>query len=827
MPTPPDPRRRRLRAALGRLDGGHGAVRIDGVGPDLVDELRAGALDAGIERVELVTGRRLERDRPLGALDGLLSRAVLRSLADKPDPGGSAADELLDRYDLDPAVVVVLDGQWLDDGSARALAIAAGRRREQGTGWVLSLRSDRPSPTVAALVEAARVDSTVDLTGFDDAELAEVVSAVVDDDVPDRVLAAVGARTGGRPDLVVALADGLAVDDDAEVAVPDTVLDLVGRRLELLDTSVRRVIEAASIAPDPTSDLVARLAAVDAATLSDTEEVLVAEGLPFVPLVLDSVRRSLGSRRASELLTSLVETGAEPAAVAARVEELGVAPADAADVLVAAADAGADSDPATAAARYRKAVELGVDPASVAARRARVEALAGRVGAAIELAESVVEDTDAPDRADALVVLGSIFAAGAQLRPSAGSYASVGDVGGAAWWSVLAQPVRSLLGDEVEGDEIEAVSAAARAAVAFAAGTAAAASTGRLDELPAAAELVELAPSADLWPDTPHAVLAATSIVSGETTAADQLLDRAIETEVGGAAFRNRHRLLRGWAALRAGRWDDAQGVLVDLAETPLGLRDRLIAVALDLAMVVRRNDLEALDQGLDAAISTISRHPPDLTSADALGELARVVALRRGFATSARLLDQLAELADDAPPWAGVVAAHRAMAASLAGADDDVVATVEPADDGLLARLVAQLRAVHGDTLDVDRVSDLAGELRDAGAVFEAAHLAGVAALRLSDEAQAKRLLLRARELRTALPSSGATEAVGLGALSERELEVARQVVSGHTHKEIGAALFISAKTVEHHVAHIRTKLGVSTRAEMLSALRTGFGLD
>jgi DNA-binding CsgD family transcriptional regulator len=36
-----------------------------------------------------------------------------------------------------------------------------------------------------------------------------------------------------------------------------------------------------------------------------------------------------------------------------------------------------------------------------------------------------------------------------------------------------------------------------------------------------------------------------------------------------------------------------------------------------------------------------------------------------------------------------------------------------------------------------------------------------------------------------------------------------------------IGGQLFISAKTVEHHVARIRRRLGASSRSEMLSMLR------
>jgi DNA-binding CsgD family transcriptional regulator len=60
---------------------------------------------------------------------------------------------------------------------------------------------------------------------------------------------------------------------------------------------------------------------------------------------------------------------------------------------------------------------------------------------------------------------------------------------------------------------------------------------------------------------------------------------------------------------------------------------------------------------------------------------------------------------------------------------------------------------------------------------------------------------------------------------LSERELQVAELVVSGMTYKDVGDRLFISAKTVEHHVARMRQRLGASSRSELLSQLRTLVG--
>jgi len=56
---------------------------------------------------------------------------------------------------------------------------------------------------------------------------------------------------------------------------------------------------------------------------------------------------------------------------------------------------------------------------------------------------------------------------------------------------------------------------------------------------------------------------------------------------------------------------------------------------------------------------------------------------------------------------------------------------------------------------------------------------------------------------------------------LSEREVEVLRLVAEGCSNSEIGRRLGISHRTAEHHVQHIYTKLGVSTRvAAVLFAL-------
>ena len=43
---------------------------------------------------------------------------------------------------------------------------------------------------------------------------------------------------------------------------------------------------------------------------------------------------------------------------------------------------------------------------------------------------------------------------------------------------------------------------------------------------------------------------------------------------------------------------------------------------------------------------------------------------------------------------------------------------------------------------------------------------------------------------------------------------EVLRLIARGHTMKHIAGLLTVSPKTVDHHIQHIYSKIGVSTRA-------------
>ena len=58
-----------------------------------------------------------------------------------------------------------------------------------------------------------------------------------------------------------------------------------------------------------------------------------------------------------------------------------------------------------------------------------------------------------------------------------------------------------------------------------------------------------------------------------------------------------------------------------------------------------------------------------------------------------------------------------------------------------------------------------------------------------------------------------GAEKMATLNDLTPRELEILQLVIAGKSNKEIARAFFISRKTVEFHLDHIYSKLGMRTR--------------
>jgi DNA-binding CsgD family transcriptional regulator len=111
----------------------------------------------------------------------------------------------------------------------------------------------------------------------------------------------------------------------------------------------------------------------------------------------------------------------------------------------------------------------------------------------------------------------------------------------------------------------------------------------------------------------------------------------------------------------------------------------------------------------------------------------------------------------------------------------------------------IAQLDRAARD-LAIDALGEALEHYAGAGATRDAARLRG----RLRD------LGVRRRLVSTGRPDTSWT------ALTETELAVARLVAEGLTNRDTAERLFISPHTVDSHLRHVFTKLGIKSRVEL-----------
>jgi len=185
---------------------------------------------------------------------------------------------------------------------------------------------------------------------------------------------------------------------------------------------------------------------------------------------------------------------------------------------------------------------------------------------------------------------------------------------------------------------------------------------------------------------------------------------------------------------------------------------------------------------------------------------------------------DQAARHAEECAASTGLAVsraqAARARAAVLLGAGDSRAAAARALEGAATADEVdARIDAGRCRTL-AGRALHAAGERGHATEALMAAAetLEQCGATRYRDEAERelRRLGRRDHRRRGAERASGD----GVGALTTRELEIARLVVERKTNPEIAAELFLSPKTVETHLRNAFRKLGVSTRVELARAV-------
>ncbi|GAA2172385.1 hypothetical protein GCM10009846_10110 [Agrococcus versicolor] len=331
--------------------------------------------------------------------------------------------------------------------------------------------------------------------------------------------------------------------------------------------------------------------------------------------------------------------------------------------------------------------------------------------------------------------------------------------------------------------------------------------------------------------ETPAALAALIAIGRGEPATAELLLERALRAEMGGESGRRRHLLLISWALMVQGRMDAAEARLRDLgSRQALCDRDLLLHWCLIAGIARRRTDsagmrdawreIRALTFGLQMTLY-------DLLP---LGEM-MVVAARLRDADRMRQMTTSAvaamERLDSPIAWSASVSWHGVQAAFQA---EDPAALIPHANALVRAERISPYAATLAQAgqiwlsvlrreADFDSVEASVRALAAVGHVWDAARLAGQAALQHPERETALSMMQLARSISNEHERE-TTREVKSSALTAREQEVARLVLDGQGYRAIGARLFISPKTVEHHVARIRSRLGASSRGELLERL-------
>lgn len=779
--------------------------------------------------------------------------------------------------DSEPAAVVVDDAHQLTPAQLAELTVLA------GTGKVPLVVGYRPWPRSTELADLAdvlgRCGTQLSLGPWDRDHVADYLADRLPVPPATALLDFAHAQTGGVPRFVghlgTALADGAGWGDQPEPQLPRAVIAALRPDVDRLDQDVERFLLAVEAGVGRHADLLACLLGRDVDGLGEVMDAARATGLlgadgTLLPVARRAVAAMVPAERRIGVRQRLAELqherGGPVLDLARSLLGTGVGGTAVAAVFQAAATEALAAQPGLAAKLFTAAAAAGTPLPTLAAGWARAAARSGDLDRALRLADQTIATDDAPDRAKAAEVAAAALAHRGQLGRSAElyrwagpgfptSFAAIGLIGtGQA--AALAELVRSPAAPATDGPPTLLAGAASLMAEGIHESVTGLA-TAALSQLVRASALLEPAGHGLLLPDSPAALAALVGLHGGELALAESVLDRAAVANLGGPLLATRHRLLQAWIAMARGRMTAARDNLVAATRSARVLepRDWLFAVALEVGLARRNSDLATLRRTWSQACEAVVRHPVDLFTLLPLGEFAVAAARLRDQARLRPHLDEahalLAALGNP-PLWstplhwsclhAAIIAeqqaeAHEHAAALTANAPHCAYCAV------LATAAECWLDVVAGK-VDATRVEAAARGLHDAGLCWDGARLAGQAAIRTSDRKAMVSLLncarvLQGRPARPApaqqpvaaapgsvspapgRPGSAGPGELGAGVLSEREREVAILVLAGLTYKQVGDRLFISAKTVEHHVARMRQKLGATSRAELFDQLR------
>jgi len=737
------------------------------------------------------------------------------------------------------------------------------RAEDPNAALIAAVRPSTWTQPVAAIVRALEKDRPAVVLGH--LSRSDVLSYLESRDLflQPGCLARILELTGGVSWLV---SEALAAHDDRDcegdsdhTQLRSTLEQRVAHRLDTLDPALRHDIEQVCIAPPGVSLPVADSESDNAVADGYAEGLLLRNGQP-VPLVRSTVHATIPVQRLIDLSGDLAAGLAHAAAAGDDSYQKWVGllhDRPLGEALVSHADRLLQRDPRRARELYEGAVQSGVDGAVLAGRQAQAAWAAGELDAASALVEAAPAQSDADD--DGLIVdtSAAIWSARGMMDQACAAYRA-------------APP-----SNEISATRAMIAAAGSGSAKAFANAGTAAAATGpsilgvsmsllqrglatsmtadhaesALSDLVRASEMYTTAGTSAGIPELPAVIAAIVALNLGGLPTAATVIDNAITGGQGGPWAKSRLLLWRAWIAVQRARPADARVALAQVVDdsAPLSPRDALLAQAVQVALARRYDDAAGLETAWRQARAALLRVDVDLYLLHPLAELissaSRTGDTERIQPQLQRALEITEALGSPALwsthlRWAGI------QNGILHGTPESIrphaKALVDASPGSRVAATMAKAgrvwTSVLGGTVDADAVEKAAQGLASIGLVWDAARLAGHGAARTDDRKVSARLLACARELHPIDGSRRAAAAAAAAAhsdertgmhtppeavLSERELEVARLVVEGKTYAEIGETIFISPRTAEHHIAHIRRRLGATSRSDVIAKLR------
>ena len=786
---------------------------------------------------------------------GMGKTRALEAMADRGRDAGlnvqlaavSASDGDLAILESDIDLLLVDDAQLLNEDAFTEL-LGLAENRDRTFSVCVTTRPVAGHQRLGRLIEVIeRRGSLYELGPYSVSELTAAVTEGIGVAVDESLFTAVRDYSGGHPLIVDRLLQGWSelgcIDGGRLVGEPDIAPVTVERALlgpvRQLTSSDRALL--AAVALGTLGGILEQVQGHDIATLQAHGLILQSGVIPpatarAVLRIIEPADLEQGERL---LVDELSLAGANAVLIAEQFGELNEPGRGAYEAWLNAGDILMDSDPTAAAEWYLRAHRVDGDTDAMARSAVASAAAHDEVAANRAIGEVLRSEPRNP------LTLG----AGAQIAARHGRWSEAANLLGALdehpRWSPAVLAVldsgANLLADSRTPADSKTVAELSVATDPVASMLDAAFTTLEisLDHIPETFKLTEAvrelstragaAPGGVDLPVNAFELGAVAAVAVGELDMAEVLLDSAHQAPLGpsGSALQN-------WLRVRTGGQPrKATGTDRDAATTTsspyVALLD-LAAVALD----ARRNgDVAASSAVLERLRHVVALAPIDVLTFDAAAELmilARRFGSRTVLHTINERLEHFLELHGHPPlwavrlRWAELEAAVGTRDIGLAQRAATALKEAGPTGPRLSALIDASAVWIEvlEDRCDVETALSTAAELEQGGFTNEAALLVGQAAIRQGSQEDARRLLNRARELRGTSSSSSNDQASPSG-LSDREMEVARLILDGHSYKEIGSRLFISAKTVEHHASHIRQKLdavGVP-RAVFLAALR------